>query len=467
LAFETVGTAKGSQSVAEPRRGDSRRRAPGGRRRRGRRLSPYPPRMRLPRPLRSWLAPLLESRRGRDVTPERRLDGQRQERGPSSSTSSAGRRALPRRRAPRRPRPAGLPRGRPLGVPGHSDRMVYEPAGRHPPPGVVLGHAAAVHVPGPLAAAHRGRRDVRRGGPMPDGPAQPRVAQRQAVDEGVARRRDRAVPVPAGQRAARLPHLRLPRRLRRLRAAARAQRPARHRLEVPRQGSACWAQERGCSTEIETGLPAGCWSSWCDSEVVRLRRHGPGRSAGLEALEARSSSASTAAAIRSRELKRALFLLASMGRPTLSAATSPARKSRSPSSRARGGRCIGLVTPFILSRACRASEGWPRNKNREPVQPSNFGDRDVFEAILANTHLAGVVISASPPPTRSWAPARSIAPDLRRAQRPLHPHPRGAGRVRARSRPKARRSIDPHSAGTVRTTQRAGRGTRCGRATSM
>lgn len=136
--------------------------------------------------------------------------------------------------------------------------------------------------------------------------------------------------------------------------------------------------------EIQTGASRRLLELVCGSEVVRLRSR-PGPFDWLEALRERKLIAFDGGGIRSREIKRALFLLASL--QALQAVRRYLAETQEPLPVVlvlEEAGALGLVTPFVLS-ALQELRKAHLAIHLLTQSTGDFGDRFLFDAILANT----------------------------------------------------------------------------------
>ena len=136
--------------------------------------------------------------------------------------------------------------------------------------------------------------------------------------------------------------------------------------------------------EIQTGASRRLLEAVCLSEVVRLRCR-PGTFDWLEALRERKLIAFDGGGIRSGEIKRTLFLLASLQ------VTNAVRRHFALTQRPlpvvlvlEEAGALGLVTPFVLT-AVQELRKAGLAVHLITQSTLDFGDRSVFEALLANT----------------------------------------------------------------------------------
>lgn len=136
--------------------------------------------------------------------------------------------------------------------------------------------------------------------------------------------------------------------------------------------------------EIQTGASRRLLEAACSSEVVRLRSR-PGPFDWLEALRERKLIAFDGGGIRSREIKRTLFLLVSM--QVIHAVRRHFAETQKPLRVVlvlEEAGALGLVTPFI-SMALQELRKAGLAVHLITQSCLDFGDRASFEAILANT----------------------------------------------------------------------------------
>jgi hypothetical protein len=153
-------------------------------------------------------------------------------------------------------------------------------------------------------------------------------------------------------------------------AKFRAMEQLRHRSEV--------------QYEIQTGASRRLVELVCGSEVVRLRSR-PGPFDWLEALRQRKLIAFDGGGIRSRELKRALFLLVTM--QVIQGVRRHFAEAQRPLPVVlvlEEAGALGLVTPFVLT-ALQELRKAGLAVHLITQSTADFGDRDLFETILANT----------------------------------------------------------------------------------
>ncbi len=136
--------------------------------------------------------------------------------------------------------------------------------------------------------------------------------------------------------------------------------------------------------EMQTGASRRLLELVCDSEVVRLRSR-PGSFDWLDALRQRKLIAFDGGGIRSRELKRTLFLLCTM--QVIHAVRRHFAETQQPLRVVlvlEEAGALGLVTPFVLA-ALQELRKAGLSIHLITQSTVDFGSRDVFEAILSNT----------------------------------------------------------------------------------
>jgi hypothetical protein len=136
--------------------------------------------------------------------------------------------------------------------------------------------------------------------------------------------------------------------------------------------------------ELQTGASRRLLELVCDSEVVRLRSR-PGPFDWREALQQRKLIAFDGGGIRSRELKRTLFLLATM--QVIHVVRRHFAQAQEPLSVVlvlEEAGALGLVTPFVLS-ALQELRKAGLAIHLITQSSVDFGGRDLFESVLANT----------------------------------------------------------------------------------
>jgi hypothetical protein len=136
--------------------------------------------------------------------------------------------------------------------------------------------------------------------------------------------------------------------------------------------------------EIQTGAARRLLEHVCGSEVVRLRAR-PGPFDWLSALRGRRLIAFDGGGLRSREIKRTLFLLVSL--QVIHAVRRHFAQTREPLPVVlvlEEAGALGLVTPFV---ALALQELRKAGLSIHLITQSclDFGDRAVFEGLLANT----------------------------------------------------------------------------------
>jgi hypothetical protein len=136
--------------------------------------------------------------------------------------------------------------------------------------------------------------------------------------------------------------------------------------------------------ELETGASRRLLEGVCGSEVVRLRCR-PGTFDWLAALRQRRLIAFDGGGIRSRDLKRTLFLLVSL--QVIHAVRRHFAETQAPLPVVlvlEEAGAMGLVAPFVIS-ALQELRKAGLAIHLLTQSAVDFGDRDVFEALLANT----------------------------------------------------------------------------------
>jgi len=206
--------------------------------------------------------------------------------------------------------------------------------------------------------------------------------------------------------------------------------------------------------ELQIGASRRLLELVCDSEVVRLRSR-PGPFDWVEALRQWRLIAFDGGGIRSRELKRTLFLLA--GLQVIHAVRRHFAETQQPLPVVlvlEEAGALGLVTPLVL-RAFQELRKAGLAIHLITQSSVDFGDRGVFEAILANTPWQAWYQVLSPADqelgAKALAPAtfESLAIHYTR-NRVLHD---GAERVETVSRTE---SFDPRTPTTLRHDRRTG-----------
>jgi len=135
--------------------------------------------------------------------------------------------------------------------------------------------------------------------------------------------------------------------------------------------------------EIQTGASRRLLEAVCDSEVVRLRSR-PGPFDWLMALRARKLIVFDGGGVRSKEIKRTLFLLASMEVIHAVRRHFAETQQTLPVVLAlEEAGALGLVTPFTIS-ALQELRKAGLALHLITQSTLDFGDRSVFEALLAN-----------------------------------------------------------------------------------
>jgi hypothetical protein len=136
--------------------------------------------------------------------------------------------------------------------------------------------------------------------------------------------------------------------------------------------------------EIQTGATRRLLELVCTSEVVRLRSR-PGSFDWLAAILERRLVAFDGGGVRSRELKRTLFLLVSL------AVTHAVRRHFAETQQPlpvvlvlEEAGALGLVTPFVLS-ALQELRKAGLSIHLLTQSSLDFGDRTIFESLLSNT----------------------------------------------------------------------------------
>ena len=137
--------------------------------------------------------------------------------------------------------------------------------------------------------------------------------------------------------------------------------------------------------EMQTGASRRLLELVCSSEIVRLRsRTGPFD--WLQALKERRLIAFDGGGVRSRELKRTLFLLVTM-QVIHAVRRHFAQKTQEPLPVVlvlEEAGALGLVTPFVLS-ALQELRKAGLAIHLITQSSADFGGRDLFESVLANT----------------------------------------------------------------------------------
>lgn len=136
--------------------------------------------------------------------------------------------------------------------------------------------------------------------------------------------------------------------------------------------------------ELQTGPARRLLELICDSEIVRLRSR-PGPFNWQEALQDRRLIIFDGGGIRSREIKRTVFLLASM--EVIHAVRLHFAKGQSSLSVVlvlEEAGATGLVTPFV-SAALQELRKAGLSIHIITQSAVDFGDRDLFQSLLANT----------------------------------------------------------------------------------
>lgn len=147
--------------------------------------------------------------------------------------------------------------------------------------------------------------------------------------------------------------------------------------------------------EIQTGASRRLLEPVCTSEVVRLRAR-PGPFDWLAALRGRRLIAFDGGGLRSRELKRTLFLLVSL--QVIHAVRRHFAETRQPLPVVlvlEEAGALGLVTPFVLA-ALQELRKAGLAIHLITQSSLDFGDRSVFEAVLANAPWLAWYQSLSP-----------------------------------------------------------------------
>jgi hypothetical protein len=206
--------------------------------------------------------------------------------------------------------------------------------------------------------------------------------------------------------------------------------------------------------EIQTGASRRLVELVCDSEVVRLRSR-PGPFDWLEALREKKLVAFDGGGLRSKELKRTLFLLASMQ------VIHAVRRHFAATQRSlpvvlvlEEAGALGLVTPFVLT-ALQELRKAGLSVHVITQSSVDFGDRDLFEAILANTPWQAWYQVLSPADQELGAKALTNATfdPLTVHYTRTRPFPDGVERVDTVSRGE---TFDPQSHTVVRRDRRTG-----------
>jgi hypothetical protein len=136
--------------------------------------------------------------------------------------------------------------------------------------------------------------------------------------------------------------------------------------------------------EIQTGASRRLLEAVCSSEVARLRSR-PGPFDWLTALRERKLVVFDGGGIRSRDIKRTLFLLVSM--QVIHAVRRHFAETQEPLPVVlvlEEAGALGLVTPFVLS-ALQELRKAGLAIHLITQSSLDFGDRSLFEAVLANT----------------------------------------------------------------------------------
>ena len=208
--------------------------------------------------------------------------------------------------------------------------------------------------------------------------------------------------------------------------------------------------------EIQTGASRRLLEAVCGSEVVRLRR-GPAPSTGWRPCGSGSSSPSTAAASARREIKRTLFLLASM--QVIHAVRRHFAQTQQPLPVVlvlEEAGALGLVTPFVLQRLARSFARRGSRSTSSPSRRLDFGDRALFESLLANTPWQAWYQSLSPADQELGAKALANATfdplavhftrtrQLHDGERPVTTEGGGPGRARTTYLARYREVVDAH-----------------------
>jgi hypothetical protein len=206
--------------------------------------------------------------------------------------------------------------------------------------------------------------------------------------------------------------------------------------------------------EIQTGASRRLLEQVCGSEVVRLRSR-PGPFDWLKALQEQRLIAFDGGGIRSKEIKRTLFLLAAV--QVIHAVRRHFAVCQRPLPVVlvlEEAGALGLVTSFVLA-ALQELRKAGLAIHLITQSTADFGDRDLFEVILANTPWQAWYQVLSPADQELGARALANA-----TFDPLAVHytrPRtladGAERIATESRGE---SVDPKSGTTVRRDRRTG-----------
>lgn len=147
--------------------------------------------------------------------------------------------------------------------------------------------------------------------------------------------------------------------------------------------------------EVQTGAGRRLLELVCGSEVVRLRSR-PGPFDWLEALGEKKLIVFDGGGLRSREVKRSIFLLASM--QVIHAVRRHFAATQRPLPVVlvlEEAGALGLVTPFVMH-ALQELRKAGLSIHLITQSTVDFGDRDLFEAILANTPWQGWYQALSP-----------------------------------------------------------------------
>jgi hypothetical protein len=147
--------------------------------------------------------------------------------------------------------------------------------------------------------------------------------------------------------------------------------------------------------ELQTGAGRRLLEAVCLSEPVRLRSR-PGPFDWLDALREKRLIAFDGGGLRSKELKRTLFLLASMA--TIHAVRRHFALTRTPLPVVlvlEEAGALDLITPFVLN-ALQELRKAGLAAHVITQSTHDFGDAGVFEAVLANTPWQAWYLSLSP-----------------------------------------------------------------------
>jgi len=193
----------------------------------------------------------------------------------------------------------------------------------------------------------------------------------------------------------------------------------------------------------------------CGSEVARLRSR-PGPFDWLEALRQRKLVAFDGGGIRSKDIKRTLFLLVTM--QVIHAVRRHFAQAQEPLPVVlvlEEAGALGLVTPFVTS-ALQELRKAGLAIHLITQSSLDFGDRSLFEALLANAPWQAWYQSLSPADQQLGAKALANAtfdplavhfPRVRQlhdGERPVTTETGGAGRTRTAYLARYREVVDAH-----------------------